>query len=46
MPDLRRALAEPSLLPEDWQAEHAGGIHWRVKRPDGNQYTVTTDRAS
>ena len=46
MPDLQRALVEPSLLPEGWQAEHAGGNHWRVKRPDGKQYVVTTDRAS
>ena len=47
MQDLQKALAEPSLLPEGWQAEPSGGIHWRVKRPDGEQYIVTTtDRAS
>ena len=43
---LQRALEEPSLLPEGWSAEHAGGPHWNIQRPDGERYTVTTDRAS
>ena len=46
MPFVRRALEEPWLLPEGWKAKHAGGPHWRVERPDGEQYTVTTDHAS
>ena len=46
MQDLQKALAEPSLLPEGWQAEPAGGPHWYVTRPDGKRHTVTTDRAS
>ena len=40
---LQRALEEPSLLPEGWNAEHAGGPHWNVQRPNGERYTVTTD---
>ena len=40
---LQRALEEPSLLPEGWSAEHVGGPHWNVQRPDGKQYTATTD---
>ena len=46
MQDLQKALTGPWLLPEDWQAEPVGGPHWRVKRPDGKQYVVTTDRAT
>ena len=46
MSHLQRALDEPGLLPEGWRAEPAGGIHWRVQRPDGERYTVTTDLAS
>ena len=42
----QRALEEPRLLPEDWTAVHAGGPHWDIRRPDGKQYTVTTERAS
>ena len=43
---LQRMLEEPNLLPDGWQAEPAGGLHWRVQRPDGEWDTVTTDRAS
>ena len=46
MSDLQLALVEPALLPEGWSAEAAGGPHWLVKRPDGDQYTVTTDLVS
>ena len=46
MSDLQLALVEPALLPEGWSAESAGGPHWLVKRPDGEQYTVTTDLVS
>lgn len=46
MTHLRRALEEPRLLPEGWSVEHSGGYHWDVKRPDGKQYTVTTELAS
>ncbi len=46
MSHLQRALRKPWLLPAGWNAEHAGGLHWYVKHPDGNRYTVTTDRAS
>ncbi len=43
---LQRALEDPSLLPEGWNAEHAGGLHWYVSRPGGKRYTVTTELAS
>ena len=43
---LQRALEEPALLPEGWSAEPAGGPHWNVRRADGVQYIVTTDRAA
>ncbi len=43
---LQRALKDPSLLPEGWSAEHAGGWHWYVSRPGGKRYTVTTELAS
>ena len=46
MQDLRQALEDPSLLPKGWHATPAGGAHWLMKRPDGKQYVVTTDRAS
>ena len=46
MSDLQLALEETALLPDSWSAEPAGGPHWRVKRPDGEKYTVTTDRVS
>ncbi len=41
---LQRALVEPRLLPKGWSAEHAGGLHWHVRRADGERYIVTTDR--
>ena len=43
---LQRALEEPSLLPEGWSAEHAGGPHCNIQRSDGERYTVTTDLAA
>ena len=43
MADIRRALTEPGLLPEGWAAEHRGGAHWKVTRPDGSSQLVTTD---
>ena len=43
MADIQRALAEPGLLPEGWAAEHRGGAHWKVTRPDGSSQLVTTD---
>ena len=43
MADIRRALAEPGLLPDGWTAEHRGGPHWTVTRPDGTNQLVTTD---
>ena len=46
MPQLRRALDEPWLLPEGWQAQPASGPHWNIERPDGERYIVTTDRTA
>ena len=43
MHDVRRALAEPGLLPCGWQAVHCGGPHWTVVKPDGDRRIVTTD---
>ena len=43
MADLRRALTEPGLLPDGWTAEHRGGPHWEVARPDGRRRLATTD---
>ena len=44
MAELQRALTEPGLLPDGWDAEHRGGPHWLITRPDGNSWLVTTDR--
>ena len=41
--DIRCALTEPGLLPDGWTAEHRGGPHWEITRPDGNRQLVTTD---
>ena len=46
MNDIQRALTEPGLLPGGWAAEHRGGPHWTVTRPDGNSRLVTTDPAA
>ena len=46
MQNLQQALEDPSLLPDGWHATPVGGAHWLMKRPDGTQYIVTTDRAS
>ena len=43
MADIQRALTKPGLLPEGWAAEHRGGAHWKVTRPDGSSQLVTTD---
>ena len=43
MADIRSALTEPGLLPDGWTAEHRGGPHWTVTRPDGSSQLVTTD---
>ena len=43
MDDLQRALTEPALLPDGWNAAHRGGAHWTVTRPDGAAQLVTTD---
>ena len=37
------ALPEPDLLPDGWSAQHRGGPHWIVTRPDGANRLVTTD---
>ena len=39
---VRRALNEPDLLPCDWRAEHHGGPHWTLTRPDGTSQPVAT----
>ena len=44
--DLTRILNTPELMPEGWTSVPAGMNHWRVTDPDGEQWTVTTDRAA
>ena len=50
--ELTRILNTPSLMPEGWLVTPAGqdasgrNNHWRVTNPEGQQWTVTTDRAA
>ena len=44
MADLTRVLATPELMPEGWSSVPAGPNHWRVTSPEGERWTVTTDR--
>ncbi len=46
MDHLERALRDPSLLPEGWQAKHVGGKHWKVRSPRNQTRRVTTDAES
>ena len=52
MEDLTLILNTPSLLPDGWSAlpcgwnERGHANHWRVKDPEGNEWTATTDRAA
>ena len=42
MADIQRALTEPGLLPDGWTAQHRGGPHWQITRPEGGRRLVTT----
>ena len=42
--DLTYILNHPEWLPDGYHSETRGDNHWRVSTPNGNQYTVTTDR--
>ena len=44
--ELTQILNTPELMPEGWSSIPAGRNHWRVTRPDGQQWTVTTDRTA
>ena len=52
MEDLTLILNTPSLLPDGWSAipcgwnERGYANHWRVKDPEGKEWTATTDRAA
>ena len=46
MAALTGALRKPELLPPGWSAVPAGDGHWRVTKPDGSEYRVTTARAA
>ena len=44
--DLTQILNTPELMPEGWTSVLSGTNHWRVTNPDGQQWTVTTDRTA
>ena len=44
--DLTHILNTPELMPEGWTSVLSGTNHWRVTNPDGQQWTVTTDRTA
>ena len=46
MAELTRILNSPGLMPEGWSSVPAGRDHWRVTGPNGQQWTVTTDRTA
>ena len=46
MAELTRILNAPDLMPEGWSSVPTGRDHWRVTGPDGQPWTVTTDRTA
>ena len=44
--ELTRILNTPELMPEGWSSVPTGRDHWRVTGPDGQPWTVTTDRTA